>query len=129
AEQGGGVAGDLQDLRPGLHRRAGRIDADDIARTSVRDEANHHAGMRGTGDRAYNYVVEPEAHLRLLMSHLLGETDIAEAAELVHRGASGNCVRLATPRFDFLECGGPACADADVEAFLHQTRLGAHDAR
>src|SRR3954453_3026148 len=100
-----------------------------MARASVREEANYHDGMRGAGDRAYNYIVEVEAHLRLLMPHLLGETNIAEAAELMHRSAGGNGVRLAAPRFDFIQRRAPAFPDADVESFVHQARLSAHDPR
>jgi hypothetical protein len=100
-----------------------------IARASVRHEANQHAGMRGTGDGTYNYVVEADAHLRFLLPHFLGETDIAEAAKFMYRGAGGNGIRLATPRFDFVKRRGPACPDADVESFVHQARLGAHDSR
>jgi hypothetical protein len=43
---------------------------------------------------------------------------VAEAAELVHRGAGRDGIRLAALGPDVLQGGGPAFADVDIEALV-----------
>ena len=73
-------------------------------------------------------IVEREAEVPLLRPHLLGETDIAEAAVFVHRGACRNSVRAPALRLDVLQRILPALANADIEAFIDQANVRAHDA-
>ena len=83
--------------------------------------------MGRSGHGADDDVVEREPEFALLRAYLLGEADITEPAEFVHRCAGRN--RIGTPALglDLLERVLPAFADADVEAVLDQPHVRAHD--
>src|SRR5208337_4147036 len=64
----------------------------------------------------------------LLRAHLLGESDIAETAVFVHRGAGRNRVGPSAMRLDVLQRVLPALANADVETVVDEPNVRAHDA-
>src|SRR5882762_6408950 len=74
-DQFGSVLCNTQDLRLGLCRRGGGIDADHAVCPPVCGEANHHAGLCTAGDRANHNVIESETELGLLSSHLFRKAD------------------------------------------------------
>src|SRR5262245_49569684 len=124
----GGLTGDVQHLFPRLLRRGRSVNADDVALATVLGETNDHAGMRGAGDRAHDHVIEAEAERGFLLSHFLGETDITQPTEWMHRSARRDRVGLAALRLDVGDGALPTLADADVEPFVDQLDLGAHHA-
>ena len=58
--------------------------------------------------------------LRLLLGDLLGKPDIAQRAELVHRGPRRDRIGLAAGILHRLDRVLPALADADIEAVIDQ---------
>ena len=122
------VAGDLHHLRAGLRRGSRCVDADDSAGAAVLRESHQHTGMRGAGDRADDDIVEPDAELLLLRPHLLGEADVPEPAELVHRGARRDGIGLPALRLHVLDRPLPALPNPDVEALVDQLDLRPHHA-
>ena len=76
-------------------------------------EADDHAALGRAGDDADHDIVEGEADRLFLFVHLFGETDIAEPAERVHRGAER--------AFRGLRAGGRA---AEGGAGLHPSSRG-----
>src|SRR5262249_60309348 len=92
-------------------------------------ETYDHSPLGGASDNAHDYVVELEAHLRLLGAHLLSKADIAESAVLVHRGAGRDGIGLPARILHRLDGVLPALTETDVEAVGDDAALGAHQTR
>ena len=95
---------------------------------SVLGEPDDHAGLGRAGDRADDEESKAKPSSALLGAHFFGETDIAEPAEFVDAGAGWNGVGTPALLFDLLQRIFPTRADADVETFVDEPHVGAHDA-
>ena len=126
----GRIVGDAGDLGDGLLQCLGGIDSDHSAVVATfESEPRDHPGMRRSGDRAHDDVVEEDVVLCLLGGDLTGPVGEAQPTKRMVGRARRDRIRPATGGLDGLERSLPAVADADVEPGVVHPDVAAHDAR
>ena len=125
----GGASGDARDLLPGLVHSCGCVDTDHVLGAVGVRETRDHAGLRRTGHRAHDHVVESNAPFLLLVLHFECPTGKPVAAKWVVGGTGGNRIWLATCSLDLFDGTLPRIAETNVESSRVESNVSTENSR